>query len=30
MFTYICLGTNDISRSASFYDATLGALGLSR
>ncbi len=30
MFTYICLGTNDIERGARFYDATLGALGLSR
>jgi catechol 2,3-dioxygenase-like lactoylglutathione lyase family enzyme len=30
MFTYVCLGTNDIERAAAFYDATLGALGLSR
>jgi catechol 2,3-dioxygenase-like lactoylglutathione lyase family enzyme len=30
MFTYICLGTNDIARAAPFYDATLGALGLKR
>jgi len=30
MFTYVCLGTNDIVRSAAFYDAALGALGLSR
>jgi catechol 2,3-dioxygenase-like lactoylglutathione lyase family enzyme len=30
MFTYICLGTNDITRATEFYDATLGALGLSR
>ncbi len=30
MFTYICLGTNDIARAAKFYDAVLGALGLSR
>jgi catechol 2,3-dioxygenase-like lactoylglutathione lyase family enzyme len=30
MFTYICLGTNDITRASVFYDATLGALGLSR
>lgn len=30
MFTYICLGTNDLSRSTRFYDAALGALGLAR
>ena len=30
MFTYICLGTNDLARAARFYDAALGALGLSR
>jgi catechol 2,3-dioxygenase-like lactoylglutathione lyase family enzyme len=30
VFTYVCLGTNDIERATSFYDATLGALGLSR
>ena len=30
MFTYICLGTNNITRAAKFYDATLGALGLTR
>jgi catechol 2,3-dioxygenase-like lactoylglutathione lyase family enzyme len=30
MFTYVCLGTNDIERGARFYDAALGALGLSR
>jgi catechol 2,3-dioxygenase-like lactoylglutathione lyase family enzyme len=30
MFTYICLGTNDITRASVFYDATLDALGLSR
>ena len=30
MFTYICLGTNDLPRAALFYDAALGALGLSR
>jgi catechol 2,3-dioxygenase-like lactoylglutathione lyase family enzyme len=30
MFTYVCLGTNDLDRAAIFYDATLGALGLSR
>lgn len=30
MFTYVCLGTNDLTRATVFYDATLGALGLSR
>lgn len=30
MFTYVTLGTNDLARSARFYDAVLGALGLSR
>lgn len=30
MFTYICLGSNDLERSAGFYDAALGALGLQR
>jgi catechol 2,3-dioxygenase-like lactoylglutathione lyase family enzyme len=30
MFTYICLGTNDIARAAAFYDAALGALGFAR
>lgn len=30
MFTYLCLGTNDLNRAIGFYDATLGALGLSR
>jgi catechol 2,3-dioxygenase-like lactoylglutathione lyase family enzyme len=30
MFTYVCLGTNDPARAARFYDAVLGALGLSR
>lgn len=30
MFTYICLGTNNLSRAAAFYDATLATLGLSR
>ena len=30
MFTYVCLGTNDLHRATWFYDATLGALGLSR
>ena len=30
MFTYVCLGTNDLARDVPFYDAVLGALGLSR
>ena len=30
MFTYVCLGTNDLARSTRFYDAVLGALGLQR
>jgi catechol 2,3-dioxygenase-like lactoylglutathione lyase family enzyme len=30
MFTYICLGTNDLSRAMRFYDAALAALGLQR
>ena len=30
MFTYVCLGTNDLKRAVRFYDATLNALGLSR
>ena len=30
MFTYVCLGTNNLPRAAAFYDAVLGALGLSR
>lgn len=30
MFTYICLGTNDLERATRFYDATLRALGLTR
>jgi len=30
MFTYICLGTNEIARATRFYDAVLGAIGLSR
>ena len=30
MFTYVSLGTNDLARAARFYDAALGALGLSR
>ncbi len=30
MFTYICLGTNDLPRAARFYDAVLAPLGLQR
>jgi catechol 2,3-dioxygenase-like lactoylglutathione lyase family enzyme len=30
MFTYVCLGTDDFQRAVPFYDAALGALGLSR
>ncbi len=30
MFTYVCLGTNDLKRAVRFYDATLNALGLTR
>jgi hypothetical protein len=30
MFTYVCLGTNDLTRATLFYDATLAALGLQR
>jgi catechol 2,3-dioxygenase-like lactoylglutathione lyase family enzyme len=30
MFTYVCLGTNNIARATMFYGAALGALGLSR
>ena len=30
MFTYVCLGSNDLARAAFFYDATLAALGLRR
>jgi len=30
MFTYVCLGTNDLGRATRFYDATLAALGLRR
>lgn len=30
MFTYICLGTDNIERAARFYDAALGALGIGR
>jgi catechol 2,3-dioxygenase-like lactoylglutathione lyase family enzyme len=27
MFTYVCLGTNDLRRAAVFYDAVLAVLG---
>lgn len=30
MFAYLCLGSDDLERSAKFYDATLGTLGYSR
>jgi catechol 2,3-dioxygenase-like lactoylglutathione lyase family enzyme len=30
MFAYLCLGSNDLERSAKFYDATLGTLGYTR
>jgi catechol 2,3-dioxygenase-like lactoylglutathione lyase family enzyme len=30
MFTYVCVGTNDLNRATRFYDATLGALGIGR
>jgi catechol 2,3-dioxygenase-like lactoylglutathione lyase family enzyme len=30
MFAYICLGSDDLGRSAVFYDAALGVLGYSR
>ena len=30
MFTYVCLGTNNLERAGRFYDAALGALGISR
>lgn len=30
MFTYICLGTNDLARAVRFYDAVLAPLGLQR
>jgi len=30
MFTYVCLGSTDLARAARFYDAVMGALGLSR
>ncbi len=30
MFTYVCLGTRDLRRAITFYDATLAPLGLAR
>jgi catechol 2,3-dioxygenase-like lactoylglutathione lyase family enzyme len=30
VFTYLCLGTNDLARAAKFYDATMTTLGLTR
>lgn len=30
MFTFICLGTRDLTRAAIFYDATMATLGHSR
>src|ERR1700722_14299995 len=30
MFTYVCLGTNDLKTATRFYDATLATLGLQR
>lgn len=30
MITYLCLGTNDLTRAARFYDVALGALGYAR
>ncbi len=30
MYSYTCLGSNDLARAARFYDATLGALGIAR
>jgi catechol 2,3-dioxygenase-like lactoylglutathione lyase family enzyme len=30
MFTYVCLGTNDLARSAKFYDAVFTTLGIGR
>jgi catechol 2,3-dioxygenase-like lactoylglutathione lyase family enzyme len=30
MFTYVCLGTNDLPRATRFYDAALAVLGLAR
>ena len=30
MFAYLCLGSDDLERSAKFYDAALGVLGYAR
>lgn len=30
MFAYVCLGSNNLERSAEFYDAVLGSLGYKR
>lgn len=30
MFTYVCLGSSDLARSVTFYDAALAPLGLKR
>lgn len=30
MFAYVCLGSNNLERSAVFYDAVLGSLGYQR
>jgi catechol 2,3-dioxygenase-like lactoylglutathione lyase family enzyme len=30
MFSYVCLGSNDLQRAAAFYDAVLAPLGLQR
>jgi catechol 2,3-dioxygenase-like lactoylglutathione lyase family enzyme len=30
MFAYVCLGSNNLERSAVFYDAVLGSLGYKR
>ena len=30
MIGYVCLGTNDLSRAAAFYDALLGEVGIQR
>ena len=30
MFTYVCLGTNNLARAIPFYDAVLGTLGQHR
>jgi catechol 2,3-dioxygenase-like lactoylglutathione lyase family enzyme len=29
IFNHVCVGTNDLARSSKFYDASLGALGVS-